>query len=106
MLPVLHLVLTQIDISPPPASNANLNGLIGDGRIATYSCDSALYELDGSCSIEFEVEGGWPTAPEYKGKINITDITDCPAFLLMAGHTSNKPLRSCKTQQNRYVVNT
>ncbi len=37
-----------------------------NGRVATYSCDSALYELEGSSSIIYDEENGWPDAPTCK----------------------------------------
>ncbi len=54
--------------NPPTASNAKLDSLSADGSVATYSCDSALYELKGSSSIEYDDGSGWPDAPECKGK--------------------------------------
>ncbi len=54
-------------ISPP--SGANMDGLSEDGRVATYSCDSALYELEGSSSIIYDEENGWPDAPTCKGSL-------------------------------------
>ncbi len=55
--------------NPPTASNAKLDSLSADGRVVTYSCDSALYELQGSSSIEYDEGSGWPDAPECKGKL-------------------------------------
>ncbi len=57
----------SLAIESPPTSNANLDGLSEDGRFATYSCDSALYELEGSTSIGYDEENGWPDAPACKG---------------------------------------
>ncbi len=50
----------------PPTSNADLDGLSMNGRVATYSCDSALYELEGSNSIIYDEKNGWPDAPTCK----------------------------------------
>ncbi len=58
---------SSLVIVPPPTSDANLDDLSEDGRLAIYSCDSALYELEGSCSIVYDDENGWPDAPACKG---------------------------------------
>ncbi len=57
-----------IAIRSPP-SDGNLDGLSEDGRFATYSCDSALYELEGSSSIIYDEENGWPDAPTCQGSL-------------------------------------
>ncbi len=59
----------SLAIESPPISNANLDGLSEDGRFAAYSCDSALYELEGSTSISYDEENGWPDAPTCKGSV-------------------------------------
>ncbi len=65
----MHIVSVHLAIESPPTSNANLDGLSEDGRFAAYSCDSALYELEGSCSIGYDEENGWPDAPTCKGSV-------------------------------------
>ncbi len=71
-------------IESPPTSNANLDGLSEDGRVATYSCDSALYELEGGSSIGYDEESGWPDAPTCKGILCVC----VHVFVLLCCHYS------------------
>ncbi len=62
----------SLAIESPPTSDANLDGLSEDGSVAIYSCDSALYELEGSTSIGYDEENGWPDAPTCKSSVCVT----------------------------------
>ncbi len=73
----------SLAIESPPTSNANLDGLSEDDRVATYSCDSALYELEGSNSISYDEENGWPDAPTCKGRVC---VCVCMYYVLLCCH--------------------